>query len=429
MCDREQKTPSPLATLAGTMNLAGLNSSRRKRLWELGHTAFCPVIGVCLPIQTLRNLVEKVLRAPAPASDYELHCCTINECKQRSPLAERLHKELDARYALAVRQAGCCKTTEALSQWWAHNRRAGDQLPGALWAVLTHPRCDTPCAEAVLADVHMLQHQVGAAQRVDLKRHAELQERHAELQREHAALQERGAQSVADKVTCIERQGAELMRLRADLLGRDTVIAGLCDQFKALEETVPQLKTRVEQAAQITALLARVQDLERQARYWQQRATELQQRCEAQEQRLAAAARINAVADSTTDAEAETVHALRDKSVLCVGGRSGSVPIYRKLIERTGGRFLHHDGGEEHAAVQLDASLDAADLVICQTGCVSHDAYWRVKDHCKRHGKQCVFVEKPSAASLARELRAIRVVPPTRNTAMHAGVESSSLPR
>jgi len=45
--------------------------------------------------------------------------------------------------------------------------------------------------------------------------------------------------------------------------------------------------------------------------------------------------------------------------------------------------------------------------VICQTGCVSHGAYWRVKDHCKRTGKRCVFVEKPSVSSMARCLKGI----------------------
>ncbi|WP_232540107.1 DUF2325 domain-containing protein [Azohydromonas aeria] len=390
------------------MNVSGLPGSRRRRLWELDSMAFCPVIGVCLPIETLRGLVEKVLRAPAPASDYELHCCTINECKQRTPVAERLHKELESRYALSVRQAAACKSTQALAQWWALQRRAGDQLPGALWAVLTHPRCDTPCAEGVLADVHMLQHQVGAAQRVDLKRHAELQEQHAALQRESALLQERCAQALREKTACIERQGAELVRLRAELLGRDTLVASLCEQLKALEDAVPGLKARLEQAHQITAQLARIQELERQARHWQQRAADLQRRCELQEQRLAQAAPAAGVrANPAAEAPVEPATPLRDKAVLCVGGRSASVPVYRKLIERTGGRFLHHDGGEEDSPAQLDVNLAAADLVICQTGCISHDAYWRVKDHCKRHGKQCVFVEKPSAASLERELRTI----------------------
>ena len=55
---------------------------------------------------------------------------------------------------------------------------------------------------------------------------------------------------------------------------------------------------------------------------------------------------------------------------------------------------------------QLESTLAAADLVICQAGCVSHDAYGRVKDHCKRTGKRCMFVRKPSAHGLRTALLA-----------------------
>jgi len=48
--------------------------------------------------------------------------------------------------------------------------------------------------------------------------------------------------------------------------------------------------------------------------------------------------------------------------------------------------------------------LQSADLVICQVGCISHNAYWRVKEHCKRHGKLCLFVETPSRSALERVL-------------------------
>lgn len=37
--------------------------------------------------------------------------------------------------------------------------------------------------------------------------------------------------------------------------------------------------------------------------------------------------------------------------------------------------------------------LDAADWVICQTGCVSHGEYWRAQGHCTRTGKVCVLVQ------------------------------------
>jgi len=50
----------------------------------------------------------------------------------------------------------------------------------------------------------------------------------------------------------------------------------------------------------------------------------------------------------------------------------------------------------------LEDSLRCADLVICQTGCLSHGAFWRVEDHCKRTGKACVLVEQPGALRIVR---------------------------
>lgn len=51
---------------------------------------------------------------------------------------------------------------------------------------------------------------------------------------------------------------------------------------------------------------------------------------------------------------------------------------------------------------RLEHSLRVADLVICQTGCVGHGAFWRVQDHCKRTGKTCVLVEQPDALRIVR---------------------------
>ena len=90
-------------------------------------------------------------------------------------------------------------------------------------------------------------------------------------------------------------------------------------------------------------------------------------------------------------------------------GRGGSVPQYRQAVEGCGAQFLHHDGGSEHKPAQLEPQLAAADLVICQTGCISHDAYWRVKEHCKRTGKPCAFVDRPSRAGVMRALRQLAV--------------------
>ncbi|MES2879913.1 MAG: DUF2325 domain-containing protein [Pseudomonadota bacterium] len=86
---------------------------------------------------------------------------------------------------------------------------------------------------------------------------------------------------------------------------------------------------------------------------------------------------------------------LREKAVLCIGQDQSSASMARQVVEMAGGHFLRHEGDDGENGAALEASLVAADLVICQTGCVSHGAYWRVQDHCKRTGKQCVMVEQP----------------------------------
>ena len=93
--------------------------------------------------------------------------------------------------------------------------------------------------------------------------------------------------------------------------------------------------------------------------------------------------------------EAPAVVALREKSVLCVSEDAMALMLTRKVVEMAGGRYQGRSGKED--ADTLEASLVAADLVICQTGCVSHGAYWRVRDHCTRTGKECVLVDRPEA--------------------------------
>ena len=67
---------------------------------------------------------------------------------------------------------------------------------------------------------------------------------------------------------------------------------------------------------------------------------------------------------------------------------------------------FQEEGGDVDADA-LEASLTAADLVICQTGCLSHNDYWRVQDHCKRTGKACVMVaDTPQVIHWMRGVRA-----------------------
>lgn len=374
--------------------------SRRRRLWELSSHAHCPVLGLCLPLKALRRLIDKTVGGCVVADDYALHSGAVADARTRTRTAEALQREFDQRHAGAVRLANMAKDRDALLAWW-REASVGANLPGALWATLTHPRCDLWLEDSVLRDVHMLQHQIGAAERGDLERLQSLAKENAVLARELAAAQQRSTRVAQEQGRKIEQLQAQVLQLRAELIGRDTLVSQVRESLAELERGVPHLRSRSELTRQNEQSLERIRELERAVARERDRA-ERAERAERERQ----AARVEPVIVEEGPAAPATV-ALEDCAVLCVGGRAASVPVYRELVERVGARFLHHDGGDEDNVSQLDATLAAADLVICQAGCISHDAYWRVKDHCKRTGKQCVFVEQPSRSGLQRALQSL----------------------
>lgn len=410
MCATDPGQPESLVRqTVGDTGIAAVPSprstggSRRRRIWELDGHAHCPVLGVCLPMQVLRKLIDKALGGKAVADDYALHCGAVADCKYRSAVAEAVQRDLDQRYAMAVRQAGKAKTTEALAAWWITALQAHD-IAGPLWATLTHPRCTLELAHRVGGQVHMLQHQVGMAARVDVERFDALLDENAVLTRALAGAQQRCTRQAEQHTQRVDALQRTTMQLRAELVARDSCIAALNHDLLGLEAAVPGLKSRVELARDVERLMDRHHEQQRLLLQAQQESERHRRRvaaltAELQQQRAAMAQQPSAACTATVD-----VVRLGDQAVLCVGGRQASVPVYRHLIENTGARFLHHDGGEEDSESKLDATLAAADLVICQTGCVSHNAYWRVKDHCKRTGKRCVFVESPSNAGIKRAL-------------------------
>ena len=170
---------------------------------------------------------------------------------------------------------------------------------------------------------------------------------------------------------------AQLMRARAQVVIRDTKLALAREELAELAAAAPGLPTRARLARKVEWLSERVQDLMRELL------------------RLQWVPSPSAAPLPTL--QPDLLAGVREKAVLYVGryvertvseeGRGANVA--QQAIEQAGGRFLHHAGGDDGAddVAALEASLVAADLVICQTGCVSHDAYWRVHDHCRRTGK------------------------------------------
>lgn len=375
-------------------------SSRRRRLWELPRKFHCPLVGVCFDCDELRGLMAKVLHLPRQTGDFVLHTTAVGNCGERTALAELLHKTLEKRFRLTVRRFAAIKSTEALAEGWKQAVRDGQQIPAALWAVWTHPACDERLEQEIYADIHMIQHQVGASARVDARLLQSLREDKAALQRQLQQLRDE-----AESLRCLRISERTLLNdqlnaLRQELSAKVAWGETMAQALESTRQALPELDRRIELLAQRDQLRQQNLQLKSELGARDREVARLHELL-----RFAEEAFESIVQEDAAQAALEATD-LIGKRVLCVGGRSGAISAYRELVEQCGGRFLHHDGGLEESLHRIDGVLAAADIVICQTGCISHNAYWRVKDLCKRTGKPCMFVKSTGASSFERVINA-----------------------
>lgn len=160
---------------------------------------------------------------------------------------------------------------------------------------------------------------------------------------------------VAAQAAQLEALSAEVMRLRAAVIIRDTRLAWAQDALAQWQAAQPGLPRRQSMARHIGVLAERITALSRECLRW----------------KLAASA---PVASSQAPAAPQGAHPCKEVAV------EEDAPAISDVV--------------------LHTSLAAADWVICQTGCISHDQYWRVQDHCRRTGKTCILMDQPRLRSL-----------------------------
>jgi Uncharacterized protein conserved in bacteria (DUF2325) len=380
-------------------------SSRRVRLWELPVSCHCPLIGISMPVAVIRAIARKIIGSAVKATDYEMHSSAVSYCASRNGISEAIQKDLDNRYVSAVSHFKSAKTTLEVKSLWGEAVERLD-LSGPLWAALTHSHCDAELRQSIYQTVHMLQHQAGSEMREMAATHQALALDKLSLTEEVKNQQERARKHQIEKLADREKAAGLLDDERMRRVVLEAKVASLSEQLEKLAtcttNTVPPAATF-------------------HAEYWKNKyltvvaqikvkknpiVVEKSIKKTDQSQHQAQTPQTLALASSVSELPPQNASTmcLNDKAVLCVGGRNKTVPMYRTIIESAGGKFTHHDGGVEHNVALLEPNMAAADLVICQTGCISHKSYFRVKDFCKRNGKQCVYVENPSASSLCRRL-------------------------
>lgn len=392
--------------------------SLRLKLWELDHKCHCPLVGVCFDLAEIRKHVARLIRLPHHITDFEIHVIAVRECAKRTPLSVLLHKELDRRFNLDIQQAKQAKTEAQLMQHWRVAVEHG-AIAGALWAICTHPLSTETMRHQIYGQVHMLQHQVGAHQRAEQRMARLLREENGVLGREIGVLQERVTQYKDERDrehqelkqslydTTLERRKLErqLQEARDDIAllrgGSRIEPANAAQKIAAMLERTQTSEDKAQaMAEQVKTLQAQLSDVSRDLQLMESTLSKTLKEQQTQ---------IPGCIEDCDQCNLSNVECLTLKGyhVLCVGGLNQITPQYRRVVENLGGTFTHHDGGVEEKIGRLDAAIAAADAVICQTGFVSHNAYWRVKENCKKTGKPCAFVPKPGLSGFIRSLEEI----------------------
>lgn len=388
-------------------NGTSAQGARRTRIWEFDTNLHCSIIGTCLGTAELRHVLVKLkVGGAGVATDHDLHSMGVVLAGRREGSAKFLQKALDRQHRVAITRYAGAKDTAALLALWQESLKQGD-IPGAYWAVLTHPMTTEAVVKRVFGDVHMLSHLVGAANRADIRRLRQLEQENAALLAKTERQQRQLRDGFAARDQAIRRLNEMLAREDGELPVRpislekqddggttDNLIRDL--QKRLARETVRG--DRMERRFNEVSVSLKAKD--RTSRRLQQDIQTMRHELELIE------AHLNEMVRQPTPAP-ELILNLSGVTILYVGGRANQIPRLRALVERAGARFLHHDGGLEHNAGLLPSLVSRADHVIFPVDCVSHDAAATIKKLCRQSGRLYQPLRSASLACLLSALPAI----------------------
>jgi hypothetical protein len=377
-------------------------AKRRLRIWELNSNLHCSIVGTCLSNGDLRQLLGKLNIAAIPAlSEHDLHKHGVTLASQRDAGGKLLHKTLDRRHKTALNQFAKAKTEVEVAALWGDAVQRGE-IPGAYWAVLTHPLTGPALVKRAFGEVHMLSHLVGAAGRADIRQLRQIEEENAALREKVQRQQEQ----IRDSVLSREAKIRDLNALLAS-----AVMRGADARPERADETLAGLVASLERRlSSETAHRKRIEERLRAAEErltWERsdRAT-LERRQEMLRAELDAAEAV--LVNQAAAAPAigcETPSPLQGRTVLYVGGKPGHVVGLREIAARFAAKLLHHDGGIEDRSPQLAGLISQASIVFFPVDCVSHDAMQIVKRLSRQAAKPYVPLRSAGLTSFLAALR------------------------
>ena len=319
-------------------------AKRRTAIWDMHHSVHCSIIGTCLSSAELRRLMTKLgVHGTDTAGDHDLHKQGVTLAGRPQGGGKLIQKALDRRHEAAIKQFAKARDEGALCALWDDAVRRGD-IPGAYWAVLSHPAATDAVMRRVFGDVHMLSHMVGAANRADIRRLRQLEEDNAALSAKLEAQQ----RQLRDGFTARD----DKIRLLNDALSRALAHAPAhsgheSEDISAARDALIDLDRRLNrEVAHRKRLESRIHTATVAQSQAERARHDAARECEDLRRELML---VEAQLSGWLGEDASAAPDLGGAQVLYVGGRAHQVPQLKALVERAGGAFLHHDGGIEHS--------------------------------------------------------------------------------
>jgi hypothetical protein len=392
-------SPGPLREGSAWLPPAG----RRRTLFDLSPMLHCSIIGTCLTMAELRKILVKAAGDRIQKlSDHDVHTQGVRLAALKGPASKLLNKALDTRHHVAIRQFAKAATEHDIRELWSAARREG-QIEGAYWAAITHPSTSEACLQHVFGDVHMLSHLVGSSNRADVRRLLAFESEIADLKtslNDMAGAMRSGFSRRDSEIQQLRRALASADRQGSDDAVADDVAAAQRRSLRDLRQQLDAAMLRAERQ-QKSAAEAKARERSLQARLdaAEERGRQLENELHALEECMRATSGQDAGREARQDRRPLS---LADRTILYVGGKSGTIPNLRDLIERLGGFFLHHDGGQMQNIGLLAGFIRRADCVFFPVDCVSHQAMFAVKRHCGLSRIPFIALHRSSSGSLLR---------------------------
>ncbi len=381
-------------------------ATRRTAIWDMHPSVHCSIIGTCLSSAELRRLMIKLgVHGAESADDHDLHKRGVTVAARAQGGGKLIQKALDHRHEAAIKQFAKAEDEAALRELWGAAVRRGD-IPGAYWAVLSHPAATDAVMRQAFGDVHMLSHMVGAANRADIRRLCQLEEDNAaltaKLERQQRQLRD-GFTARDDKIHLLNEA---LSRALAQSPAHSPAMAGHeSDDLRAAKDALIDLDRRLSrEVAHRKRLESRLEAATLAQSQAERARQDAARECEELRRELALA---EVEIGGWLGEAATAAPDLGGAQVLYVGGRANQVPQLKALVERAGGAFLHHDGGIEHSMTLLPGLISRADCAMFPIDCISHDAMGMVKRQCRLAAKPFIPLRTASLAGLLSGLAAL----------------------